>query len=106
MVRNTKSLSLLTWSLGSTPIIDINCHFDEIYLSGEIATATINISLPENLKTKVEETIATEGFLAAQANFSAQREYQKQRQERKLEALILEGLNSGEAAPFTLKKRF
>jgi antitoxin ParD1/3/4 len=63
---------------------------------------TINISIPENMKTEVEEIIATEGYGNTSEFFrDLVRDYQQRRQERKLEALLLEGLESGKATPFT-----
>jgi antitoxin ParD1/3/4 len=71
-----------------------------------MATATINISIPDNLKAEVEEIIATEGYGNTSEFFrELVRNYQKQRQERKLEALLLEGLESGDATPL-LKSDF
>lgn len=67
-----------------------------------MTTATINISIPDNLKVQVEEVIAAEGYGNTSEFFrDLVRDYLKQRQERKLEALLLEGLESGAATPFT-----
>ncbi len=67
-----------------------------------MATATINISIPDNLKAEVEEVIASEGYGNTSEFFrELARDYLRQRQERKLEALLLEGLQSGEATRFT-----
>lgn len=67
-----------------------------------MATATINISIPDTMKAEVEEIIATEGYGNTSEFFrDLVRGYLKQRQERKLEALLLEGLESGEATPLT-----
>lgn len=67
-----------------------------------MAIATINISIPDTMKAEVEEIIATEGYGNTSEFFrDLVRNYLKQRQERKLEVLLLEGLNSGEATPFT-----
>ena len=67
-----------------------------------MATATINISLPDNLKTEVEEIIASEGYGNTSEFFrDLVRNYIKQRQERKLETLLIEGLESGSANPLT-----
>ena len=64
--------------------------------------STINISVPDTMKTDVEEIIATEGYGNTSEFFrDLVRHYLRQRQERKLEALLLEGLNSGKATPFT-----
>ena len=67
-----------------------------------MATATINISIPDNLKAEVEEVIAAEGYGNTSEFFrDLVRDYLQKRQERKLEALLLEGLESGKATPFT-----
>lgn len=67
-----------------------------------MATATINISIPETMKAEVEEIIEDEGYGNTSEFFrDLVRNHIKQRQERKLEALLLEGLNSGPATPWT-----
>jgi antitoxin ParD1/3/4 len=69
-----------------------------------MATATINISIPDSMKREVEEIIATEGYGNTSEFFrDLVRDYLRQRQERKLEALLLEGLESGKATPLTKK---
>ena len=67
-----------------------------------MTTATINISIPDNLKAEIEEVIAAEGYGNTSEFFrDLVRDYLRQRQERKLEALLLEGLESGKATPLT-----
>ena len=67
-----------------------------------MATATINISIPDTMKEEVEEIIATEGYGNTSEFFrDLVRDYLQKRQERKLEALLLEGLESGGATPLT-----
>jgi len=67
-----------------------------------MATATLNISLPDTMKAEIEEVIAAEGYGNTSEFFrDLARNYLKERQERKLEALILEGLNSGDATALT-----
>jgi antitoxin ParD1/3/4 len=67
-----------------------------------MATATINISIPDTMKAEVEEIIATEGYGNTSEFFrDLIRGHIRQRQERKLEVLLLEGLESGEATPLT-----
>lgn len=69
-----------------------------------MATATLNISLPDTMKSQVEEIIAAEGYGNTSEFFrDLVRNYIKERRERKLEDLILEGINSGEATPLTKK---
>lgn len=54
------------------------------------------------MKDEVENVVATEGYGNTSEFFrDLVRNYLKERQERKLEALILEGINSGEATPLT-----
>lgn len=67
-----------------------------------MAIATLNISLPETMKAEVENVVATEGYGNTSEFFrDLVRDYLKERQERKLETLILEGINSGEATSLT-----
>jgi antitoxin ParD1/3/4 len=67
-----------------------------------MAIATLNISLPDTMKAEIEEVVATEGYGNMSEFFrDLARNYLRERQERKLEALILEGLNSGDATPLT-----
>lgn len=67
-----------------------------------MATATINISIPDTMKREVEEIISTEGYGNTSEFFrDLVRDYLRLRQERRLEALLLEGLASGKATPFT-----
>ena len=69
-----------------------------------MATATINISIPDNLKREVEEVITSEGYGNTSEFFrDLVRNYLRERQERKLETLLLEGLESGKATPLTKK---
>ena len=67
-----------------------------------MATTTLNISLPDTMKADVEEIVAAEGYGNTSEFFrDLVRDFIRRRDERKLEALILEGLNSGEPSPFT-----
>ena len=67
-----------------------------------MATATINISIPDTMKADVEEIIASEGYGNTSEFFrDLVRDYLRQRQERKLEVLLLEGFESGKATTFT-----
>lgn len=64
--------------------------------------ATINISLPDPLRIFVEERVAQGGYSTVSEYFrELVRLDQKRRAEEKLEALLLEGLNSGPAKPLT-----
>jgi antitoxin ParD1/3/4 len=63
---------------------------------------TITLSLPESLREFVEEQVAKGGFGSADAFLLALvREAQKREAKAKLEALLLEGLESGPATPMT-----
>ncbi|NJM53293.1 MAG: ribbon-helix-helix protein, CopG family [Blastocatellia bacterium] len=67
-----------------------------------MAIATLNISLPDSMKTEVEEIIATEGYGNTSEFFrDLVRNYLKERRERKIEDLLLEGITSGESTPLT-----
>ena len=67
-----------------------------------MATATINISIPETMKAEVEEVIAAEGYGNTSEFFrDLVRSYLKQRQEQKLETLLLEAVESGNFSPLT-----
>lgn len=67
-----------------------------------MATATINISIPDSLKAEVEDAMATDGYGNTSEFFrDLARDYLKRRQERKLEALLLESVESGNFTPLT-----
>lgn len=67
-----------------------------------MATATINISIPDSMKAEVEEVIATEGYGNTSEFFRALvRDYLKKRQEQKLEALLLEAVENGNFTSLT-----
>ena len=57
---------------------------------------SINFSLPESLREFVERQVAEEGYSTASEYLrKLVREEQKRKAKEKLEALLLEGLNSG-----------
>ena len=63
---------------------------------------TVTISLPESLKTFIEEQIATKGYGNVSEYFrTLLREAQAKEEDAKLEALLVEGLTSGEDIPFS-----
>lgn len=69
-----------------------------------MATATINISIPDTMKSEVEKIIATEGYGNTSEFFrDLVRDYLKQRQERKLEAMLLEAVDNGDFTALTKK---
>lgn len=60
--------------------------------------ATMNISLPDSLREYVESQVCGGGYSTASEYFrELVREDQKRRSRERLEALLLEGLNSGKA---------
>lgn len=66
--------------------------------------STINISIPETMKSEVDEIIATEGYGNTSEFFrDLVRNYLRQRRERRLEDLLLEGIHSGESSLLTKK---
>ncbi len=63
---------------------------------------TVTISLPESLKTFIEEQIATKGYGNVSEYFrTLLREAQAKEEDAKLEALLIEGLTSGEDIPLS-----
>ncbi len=65
---------------------------------------TVTISLPESLKTFIEEQIATKGYGNVSEYFrTLLREAQAKEDDARLEALLIEGLASGEGIPLTRK---
>ena len=65
---------------------------------------TINISLPEPLKTFVEEQVDASGYSTVSEYFRELiREDKKRRAQERLETLLLEGLESAAASPLTKK---
>ena len=67
-----------------------------------MAMTSLNISLPESLKKYVEVQVSAGGYSTPSEYLrELLRQDQKQRAEEKLEALLLEGLNSGEPIEIT-----
>lgn len=63
---------------------------------------TMNIALPESLKTFVQERVADGGYSSVSEYVRELiRADQKQRLEARVDALLLEGLNSGEPIEVT-----
>ncbi len=64
--------------------------------------ASLNISLPQSLKDYVEEQVAANGYSTPSEYVQELlRRDQRLRSEEKLEALLLEGLNSGDPIQIT-----
>ncbi|MDQ3088481.1 MAG: ribbon-helix-helix protein, CopG family [Acidobacteriota bacterium] len=69
-----------------------------------MATSTINISLPDTMKSAVEEAIATEGYGNTSEFFrDLVRNYLKTRQEQQLETLLLKRLNDKNMEEFDVE---
>lgn len=67
-----------------------------------MATATINIALPETLKSEVENAMKSDGYGNTSEFFrDLARDYLKQRQERRLEAMLLEAVEENDFTPLT-----
>jgi antitoxin ParD1/3/4 len=63
---------------------------------GELSMPNVTISLPDSLRTFVDEQIATKGFGNVSEYFrSLLRDAQQKQEEARLEALLLEGLAMG-----------
>jgi antitoxin ParD1/3/4 len=68
--------------------------------STAVADASMNVSLPEALKDYVQESVAQGAFGSASDCVRALvREDRKRQAEARLEALLLEGLDSGDPTP-------
>ena len=67
-----------------------------------MSMASLNISLPQSLKEYVEAQIERSGYSTPSEYIrTLLRDDQKRRAEDRLEALLLEGLESGESIPVT-----
>ena len=63
---------------------------------------TLNISLPEAMRAFIDEQIASGDYgTASEFIRTLIRDAQKRRAQDRLEELLMEGLNSGEAKPIT-----
>lgn len=63
---------------------------------------SMNISLPDSMRTYVEEQVANGGYGTASEYFrELVRNDQKRKAQERLEVLLLEGLNSGTATGIT-----
>ena len=72
--------------------------------STAMANTSMNVSLPETLKDYVQERVA-EGTFSNPSDYvrALIREDMRRREEEKLDALLMEGINSGPAEPMTAK---
>lgn len=63
---------------------------------------SMNISLPDTMRTYVEEQVAAGGYSTVSEYFrELVRQDQKRKAQERLEALLLESLDSGSATPMT-----
>ncbi|KAB8316899.1 type II toxin-antitoxin system ParD family antitoxin [Tolypothrix campylonemoides VB511288] len=63
---------------------------------------SINISLPDSMRAYVEQQVASGGYSSASEYFrELVRQDQKRKANERLEAMLLEGLNSGTATEMT-----
>jgi antitoxin ParD1/3/4 len=63
---------------------------------------SINISLPDTMRAYIEEQVAQGGYSSVSEYFrELVRQDQKQRAKERLETMLLEGLNSGDATEMT-----
>ncbi len=70
-----------------------------------MSTTTINISIPESMKTAIEEAIETEGYGNTSEFFrDLTRNYLRERQEKQLEMLLLQRLGDEKAEEFDAAK--
>lgn len=67
-----------------------------------MSTKTMNISLPDSMSFFIRERIEKDGYSTVSEYIRELiRQDQKHREEAKLEAMLLQGLESGDATPFT-----
>ena len=60
-----------------------------------MSVSTINISLPDTLKSEVDEIVSSDGYGNTSEFFrDLIRNHMKERQEKKLEMMLVEGMNS------------
>ncbi len=65
-----------------------------------MATTTLNISLPDTMRSFVERKIEKEGYTISEYIRELIRQDQR-KDDASIDNLILEGLNSGKATPFS-----
>ncbi|MBD2341703.1 type II toxin-antitoxin system ParD family antitoxin [Calothrix sp. FACHB-156] len=65
---------------------------------------SINIFLPDTMQTYVEEQVTQGGYSSVSEYFrELVRQDQKQKAKERLETILMEGLNSGEATEMTVQ---
>lgn len=70
-----------------------------------MSTATLNISLPGSLKGYIKERMEEEHYDSASDYIRAIiREERRHREEKKLEQMLLEGINSGPRVEYGIKE--
>jgi antitoxin ParD1/3/4 len=84
------------------PLIDRDCPDRICSAYRREAMETVTIALPESLKDFIEAQVAEGGYSGVSEYLQTLiKEDQKRKAEEKLEALLLEGLNSGEPREMT-----
>ncbi|HYX18110.1 MAG TPA: type II toxin-antitoxin system ParD family antitoxin [Nostoc sp.] len=82
----------------SMAINGITCHNYEGKIREVVPVKSINISLPDAMGTYIEEKVATGGYSSVSEYFrELVRQDQKRQAAERLEAMLLEGLNCGNA---------
>ncbi len=66
-----------------------------------MATSTLNISLPDSMRAFVEEKIKNEGYGTISEYVRELIREQQRNDQSKFDAMIFEGINSGEATELT-----
>lgn len=84
----------------------MNGNYCHNYNQGKIREVTtvksMNISLPDAMRTYIEEKVAAGGYSSVSEYFrELVRQDQKRQAAERLEAMLLEGLNSGTATEMT-----
>ena len=81
---------------------DKNCHNIEKKIQRNHIMKSMNISLPDTMRDYIEEQVAQGGYSSVSEYFrELVRQDQKQRANERLQTMLLEGLNSGNAKEMT-----
>ncbi|WP_420885105.1 type II toxin-antitoxin system ParD family antitoxin [Aphanizomenon flos-aquae] len=81
---------------------DKNCHNIEKKIQRNHIMKSMNISLPDTMRDYIEEQVAQGGYSSVSEYFrELVRQDQKQRANERLQTMLLEGLNSGNATEMT-----
>jgi len=81
---------------------DKTCHTIEKKIQRSQIMKSMNISLPDTMRDYIEEQVAQGGYSSVSEYFrELVRQDQKQRANERLQTMLLEGLNSGNATEMT-----